>query len=111
MQDVIFEGFPNELAMEWTEKFLSAISVGISEEQFTELKHKLAIKRFDRLIDLQTKNLENNELLSEILSCLNLVKRCHEAELNKNYCDWSAAESAAYQQEANDFIQLLSELN
>jgi len=97
LEDSIFEGLPIKEAKIWPEKFLSAINVGVNLE---DIKHKLAIKRLDRLILLQTKNMEKNpdlkNIIEQVFSAIEVIKKCHELELNNSYCEWSAARSAAY---------------
>lgn len=97
LEDRIFEKLPKEEAMLWPEKFLESIPVGVNVE---EVRHKLAIIRMDNLINIQNEFLQKNPNLSSIfikvISFINLVKNCHELELNKQYCDWSAAKAAAW---------------
>jgi hypothetical protein len=126
LEDVIFENLPQQEAMLWPEKFLSAIPVGVDVEK---VKHQLAIKRLDRIIEAQNVLLEKNkslkEVISNVISSIQVVRSCHEAELNKSYCDWSAARSAvsaarsaasaarsaAWKQEAEDLLELLTNCN
>lgn len=94
LEDRIFEELPKDEAMEWPEKFLSAIPVGVDVEN---VRHHLAIKRMNRLILLQKKSLnkygeELKNVILQVITSIEIVKKCHEAELGKNYCDWSAAE-------------------
>jgi hypothetical protein len=104
LEDAIFENILNEEAMLWPEKFLDAIPVGVCVEN---VKHRLSIIRMNNLLEIQNKLLEsykNSELekiFIDVMSSIELVKKCHEAELNKNYCDWSAAESAAWSAESS----------
>jgi|ERR1041385_1573357 hypothetical protein len=132
LQDIIFENLPNKESQYWPENSLAAIPIGINVEI---VRHQIAIKKLDRLIKLQNHNLENNKELKDIIlpviSSIEIIKKCHEAEINKNYCDWSAArsaamsaesaarsaawlaesvesvESVAWKQEADDLIELL----
>lgn len=96
LEDRIFENLSNEESIIWPELFLSSINIGIDLEP---IKHKLAIKRMDYLINIQNNLLHKNPDLSKIfistINCIELIKKCHESELNKIYCFWSAAESAA----------------
>ena len=125
LEDSIFEGLSKEESKKWPILFLESINIGVNVEN---VKHKLAILRLERLIEIQKKLLESSEkkqIFVEVINSINLIKRCHELELNKSYCDWSAAwssawssarsaaESAAWseawKEEANDLIKLLSE--
>jgi hypothetical protein len=96
LEDSIFEGLPDEEAKLWPEKFLSSIPVGVDVEI---VKHQLAILRMNRLIKIQNNLLINNpslkEVIKEVISSIEVVKRCHECEINKTCCDWSVARSAA----------------
>lgn len=97
LEDAIFEGLPNELAMYWPENFLQSIPVGIDVEI---VKHKIAIKRLDRLLKIQQENLGKydstlDNIISKIISAIEVVKKCHKSEINKNYCDWINASSEA----------------
>jgi hypothetical protein len=96
LEDRIFEGLPGEEAMFWPEQFLSAIPVGMDVEP---IKHQLAIRRMNRLIDLQTRNIndDNSGLLKQVIIAINAVKKCHETELLSNTCsiDWESASWAA----------------
>jgi hypothetical protein len=99
LEDVIFEKLSNEKAKIWTETFLNSIPIGVDLES---VKHKTAIIRMDNLLEIQNKllkeyeNTELNEVFIKVISSIQLIKKCHELELNKNYCDWSAAESSAW---------------
>ena len=96
LQDKIFENLPEPDHVYWPESSLEIIPVGVDVEV---VRHKLAIRRLDRLVKLQTDSLEKNpdlkEIISQTLSVIDQVKKCHEAEINKTYCDWSAMYSAA----------------
>jgi len=87
LADKIFEGLPKDEAPQFGTDLLDAVPVGVDLESVC---HILAIKRIDRLIELQ-----NDCNIEGVLSSLKLVRVCHEAELGKNTCDWSAARSAA----------------
>lgn len=96
LQDNIFEKLEKTEAMEWPEKFLEAIAVGVDVEI---VRHKIAVKRMDRLLVIQNKLLENNsdkikKIILQSISAINLVKKCHESEINENFCDLSKALSA-----------------
>jgi len=106
LEDSIFEGFPKDEAMVWPESFLEAIHPGADLEP---VRHKLAMRRIDRLTELQRGNLgehgeASDSVIHQTLSALEQVRRCHEAEAGGNVCDvpaawsaaWSAAESAAW---------------
>lgn len=92
LEDAIFERLEKEEAKLWPEKFLAAIPVGVCVE---DVEHKLAILRMDKLILLQEKNEIDKELKDKIISAIRMIRQCHEAELNKKYCDFNAAGSAA----------------
>jgi hypothetical protein len=99
LEDRIFEGLSTEDAMLWPERFLEAIPVGVDVE---DVRHKLAIRRMDRLIELQEKNDINNEdLKNQVIAAIKMVKSCHEAELNRDTCDWESAERSAERSAAN----------
>lgn len=115
LEDAIFEGLPRDEAMVWPESFLEAIHPGADLEP---VRHKLAMRRIDRLIALQRGNLGKHgesidAVINQTLAALEQVRRCHEAEAGGNVCDVSAAESAAesaaWIQEAADLLALLRE--
>ena len=90
LADKIFEGLPKEEAPQFGTDLLEAVPVG---KDLESVRHLLAIRRIDRLIELQ-KNCD----IAGVLSSLKLVRECHEAELKKDSCEiinWSAARSAA----------------
>jgi hypothetical protein len=90
LADKIFEGLPKEEAPQFGTDLLATVPVG---KDLESVRHLLAIRRIDRLIELQ-KNCD----IAGVLSSLKLVRDCHEAELKNDSCeliDWSAAWSAA----------------
>jgi hypothetical protein len=99
LEDSIFEGLPVADAMTWPERFLAAIPVGAKLEP---VRHKLTIRRLDRLAEIQTAALgkhgeDIDAVLRKTLAALAAVKRCHESEIGGNVCsvgDRSAAEAA-----------------
>src|ERR1700744_3913056 len=102
LEDKIFEGLPAAEAQDWPESFLEAIQPGA---QLESVRHKLAVRRMDRLIVLQTANLGNhgkevNKAIGLVLTAMQQVRACHESE---------SAESAAWIQEAADLLALLRE--
>jgi hypothetical protein len=98
LEDAIFEGLPVAEAQAWPEAFLEAIHPGADLEL---VRHKLALRRIDRLIALQQSNLgkhreEIDAVIQQTIAALMQVRRCHEAEIGGDTCDVSAAaESAA----------------
>ena len=96
LQDTIFEGLPPDERKEWHVQLAEAIPVG---KDLEPVRHLLAIRRVNRLITLQQKMLNNRlsvkPVIEQVIAALILVRECHEAELNKNTCDWKTAESAA----------------
>lgn len=94
LEDAIFEGLEKKDALEWPLKFLESIPIGVDVEN---VKHRLAIYRMDNLIKLQEKLLEENKNIKDVFEegilYINIVKKCHETELNQNHCDWSDARS------------------
>lgn len=92
LEDRIFENLKKDKARKWPEKFLNAIPIGVDTEI---VKHKIAIKRLDRLIKIQKNNISDEEYIIKVLNSLEAIKSCHEAQINKTFCDWSAATSAA----------------
>jgi hypothetical protein len=99
LEDAIFEGLPVAEAQAWPEAFLGAIHPGADLEL---VRHKLALRRIDRLIALQQSNLgkhreEIDAVIQQTIAALMQVRRCHEAEIGGDTCDASAsaARSAA----------------
>jgi len=110
LEDAIFEGLPHAEAMAWPESFLEAIHPGADLEP---VRHKLAMRRIDRLIALQNGNLGKHgeaidAVIAQTVSALQQVRRCHEAEAGGSVCDTAAAWSA-WKQEAADLLELLRE--
>ena len=99
LEDIIFENLPNDEAKKWPRIFLGSIPVGVNLEN---VRHKLAIIRMDNLLEIQNKLLESNtninlkKIFLDVINAINIIKKCHESELNKDHCDWSEAESAAW---------------
>ncbi len=103
--------------MTWPIRFLEAIPVGVNVES---VRHKLAIKRLDHLLEIQTKALNAKhphgvyEATVQTISAINQVRRCHEAEIGANFCNVEtkeAAWSAAWQQEAKNLLELLGNVS
>jgi len=97
LNDRLFEGLPNGERERFHVDLREAVPVGVDLEL---VRHHLAIRRMDRLIALQEGNSAkygdaNDEVIDQVLSALIVVRRCHEAKLGGNVCDWSAALSAA----------------
>ncbi len=94
LEDKIFEELNKEKALIWPERFLASIPVGVCVEN---VRHHISIKRMERLLEIQNKLLEkhNEQYIVDTISVLKLVIDCHKLELNTQYCDWSAGESAA----------------
>jgi hypothetical protein len=97
LNDSIFEGLPKGERETFHVDLREAIPVGVDLEP---VLHKLALRRIDRLIELQTSALGKSgesvdDVIQETLAALIQVRRCHEAEIGGNVCDWSAARSAA----------------
>jgi len=100
LEDIIFESLPEKDAVEWPEKFLEAIAVGVNVEM---VRPKLAIRRLDRLIVFQKSLAEKNpsvkEAIEQVIAALDLTKQLHQTEINEPFCNiesaWSAARSAA----------------
>lgn len=125
LEDAIFEGLPADEAQTWPESFLEAIQPGADVEP---VRHQLALRRIDRLIDAQNGAVSKHDksidaVITQTVAALRQVRRCHEAELGGNTCDWSAAELAAElaaesarsaesarQQESSDLLELLREV-
>jgi len=97
LEDIIFENFPLENAKLWPENFLESIPVGVD---VGPVRDKLAIRRLDRLLKIQKELILNKPkqieiVIQQTISAIEIVIKCHEAELNKKYCDWTSAMSAA----------------
>ncbi len=94
LEDAIFENLPNGAALEWPERFLTAIPVGVDVEP---VKHALAIRRIDWMISFLEAALGGQE--ADVIEMMRAVQRCHEAEQMGTPCDWSTARSAAWNAE------------
>jgi len=88
LADKIFEGVPKSEAAQFGTDLLAAVPVG---KDLEPVRHLLAIRRLDRLIELQKEC-----KVPEVLVALKLVRDCHEAEINGNFCDFYAARSEAW---------------
>lgn len=97
LEDSIFENLSLDIAILWPEKFLQSIPIGINVEK---VKYKLSILRLNRLIEIQKslleKNPDLNEIFRKVINAIEVIIKYHEAEINNIYCNWSAAESAAW---------------
>ena len=95
-EDVIFQQLSPEDDVLWPERFLAAIPVGVNLEK---IRHVLSIKRLNKLIELQLKNKKSSpaleKIISDVIAALDLVKKCHEAELKGDDCDLVTAKNAA----------------
>jgi len=97
LEDAIFEGLSHAEAMTWPESFLEAIHPGADLEP---VRHKLALRRIDRLIALQNSSAGKHgeaidAVIAQTVAALQQVRRCHEAEVGGDVCDVSARSAAA----------------
>lgn len=109
LEDSIYEGLLGDESRDFVAKFLAVIPVGADVEP---VRHKLAIRRIDRLLTMQRAALNKAKgdvkaAIVETIAAIEMVRRCHEAEMSGNSCDWSAAAKAAWRQEAADLLELL----
>lgn len=102
LRDRIFEGLPDGQRNDFHVRMKEAVPVGADLEP---VRHKLALRRLDRLIGEQTKALDTaadehglRAAIRQVITAMQQVRSCHEAEIGGNACDisaaWSAAESA-----------------
>jgi len=93
LRDQIFEELPEDERNDFHVRLKAAVPVGVDLEP---VRHKLAIRRLDRLIEAQMQ-VRGGDAADQVLSALRCVRSCHEAEIGQDRCnvDWSAAESAA----------------
>lgn len=97
LADTIFEGLPKLEAAQFGSDLLASVPVGVDLEP---VKHRLTMHRMTRLIELQKSSLGNSgdaidSVIYQVISSMEMVRRCAEAGLGKTHCDWSAARSAA----------------
>lgn len=102
LEDEIFEGLANEEAKEFPLAFLKAIPIGITEDKFEELKHKLAILRLNRVLKIQKKQYKKTpkEYIKKVIEAIELTINYHnnpteELRLTASKSAQSSASSAA----------------
>lgn len=83
LEDVIFEGLPEKDAMAWPERFLSVIRVGVTADELENVKHRLAIRRMERLLTFTSDR--------DVVAAIKMVRDCHALALEGGSPDWSAA--------------------
>ena len=128
LEEEIFDNLPVDEAKRWPEKFLKAIPVGVDTEI---VRHQLAVRRMDRLIKLQEELLVKSDgdlksVIKKTIAAINMVKTCHEAEVNKTVCkisfadaarsaaryaEWSVASSAEFSAARSVMSAMLAELS
>ena len=86
LRDVVFEGLPESDRRDFHVRIKESAPVGVDLEP---VKHQLAIRRMNRLIDLHADN-------KKLTTALERVRDCHQSALNNEPdIDWKGAESAA----------------
>lgn len=108
LENEIFKNLPKIQAIDWPERFIEAIPVGVDIEA-ENIYNKISIKRLDRLIKLQKSKLDKysqkmNDLFLNNISIIEMIKKCHEAEINKIGCDWNTANSSSVSAARNSFV-------
>jgi hypothetical protein len=129
LNDSIFEGLPLGKREYFHVDLREAIPVGVDLEI---VRHKLALRRIDRLIELQKSNRGEHgasidAVISQVLAVLSRVRHWHESEIGGNVCELEAAarsaaeaarsaaearserstRSASFEHEASDLLELL----
>lgn len=81
LEDTIFEGLENKLSKDFPLKFLKAVPLGVSKEEFEALRHKLAIKRQQRNLKIVEKFYKKNktETIKQVIDAIKLVISYHKA--------------------------------
>ena len=99
LRDYLFENLSEADRRDFHVRLKEAVPVGVDLEP---VRHKLTMRRLDRLIALQTEALGKNEgdvkaAIEQVIAALQQVRRCHEAESSSDHCevDWSAAARSA----------------
>jgi hypothetical protein len=137
VEDIIFEGLPNERAKTWPEEFLDSIKVGVDLEQiktpFLVFLLKNSIKSMRAVKYDKKKNPEVQRAIKQSIAAVQEMIRCHEecldlsaaesaarsAELAARSAAWSAesaawsaesARSASYEDYADELLRLIGEL-
>lgn len=90
LRDQLFEGLPEPDRYDFHPELKEAIPVGADLEP---VRHKLAIRRMDRLIALQQMNTGHDT--TPVIAAIKKAIACHEAELAGESCDLEAALSEA----------------
>lgn len=101
LRDAILGGLPDDERRDFHVRLKEAIPVGVDIEP---VRHRLAIRRLDRLIEAQEQALAEQEgelksAIEQVVAALHQVRRCHEAEIEQGQCsvgDWSTAWSTAW---------------
>jgi hypothetical protein len=92
LEDTIFEGLPNELAMKWPLRFAKAIPVGVDLEP---VKWKISVfilsENIERVLALDI----SDDLKKQVVDAIRDVLVVHEQAIKTGVWDGSAAESAA----------------
>ena len=90
LRDILFENLTEEDSLHFHVDLKEAIPVGVDLEP---VKHMLTIRRMDRLTYLLKADTEHDS--PEVIASLEIVKRCAEAEISGDECDWAEAAEAA----------------
>jgi hypothetical protein len=93
LEDVIFEGLPNDQAMTWPRRFLEAVPVGMTEAQWVETFYRQGEKRLAYLAAEQEKDGDEFGVLTAITDVLDLYRR--RVEIAASAARAERAESAA----------------
>ena len=118
LQDRIFEGLPEPLNTEWTERLVSAIPVGVD---LSPVLPRFLIRTLDRLPETDRKDVADSiKAVRDVLenwaeSGVVDVDAAWSAARSAESAAWSAesaawsAESAAWEQIANDLVELIEQ--
>ena len=91
LEDVIFEGMPDELAMTWPLRFLEAVPVGMTDAQWQSVLHRTAARRMTYLVDQLEPEIGDSW---GVVEAVRAVLDLHAAESTDTE-SWSAASRAA----------------
>ena len=138
LEDTIFEGLPNDKAVNFPLQIIEAIPVGKSEDFFNQIKWKFSAfllkENIDRVLDLDIEETLKKQIVESIRSVLNLYELALEtsrewsesarsaawsaadsasrsAAESASWSARSAAESAAYIRYRDELLKLLAETN
>lgn len=116
LEDIIFEGLPNDKSKDWPIRFLSAIEPG---KDLDQIKTSFIIIALESCLKSLEKNVFDMDKYPDVASSIEQSKlvvvemiRCHKEGVDLSAAEFAAwsAESAAHEHFSDELIRLIKEV-